>query len=96
MKIETRRIEYREPADVCRENGWAVGTVLVGDEGYGLEAVKITAIGERKILGRSIAIEERGGWRCFEHRSEGLWTLDYRDWRPASPDELAAIEGASS
>ena len=31
-------------------NGWGVGDILEGDEGYGPDRIKITAIGEDKFL----------------------------------------------
>lgn len=64
-------------AETCRLNGWTVGTVLVGDEGYGSEKIKITAIGERDILAKRI---ENGKGEAVE-RHEALWSLNYRDWK---------------
>lgn len=66
-------------AETCRLNGWATGTVLVGDEGFGREKIKITAIGEEEILARKI---ETGRGISVE-RSEGTWTLAYREWSEA-------------
>lgn len=37
-------------AQTCSLNGWAVGTLLVGDEGYGPTVLRITAIGEESLL----------------------------------------------
>lgn len=37
-------------AETCHLNGWTVGTVLVGDEGYGPHTITITAIGRESIL----------------------------------------------
>lgn len=56
-------------AEKCRARGWTVGTFLEGDEGYGPEVIQITAIGEEKILAKRV-----DGY-------EGLWSLDYRDWK---------------
>lgn len=58
-----------ESAEICRRNGWAPGTVLEGDEGYGPTRIRITAVGERSIL----AVAENG--------RESNWTLAYRDWK---------------
>lgn len=56
-------------AETCRLNGWSVGTVLVGDEGYGPTTIRITAIGEESILAA------RAG-----SRRESTWTLACREW----------------
>jgi hypothetical protein len=64
-------------AETCRLNGWTVGTVLVGDEGYGPEKIKITAIGEESILAKMI--EDRNGVAIDRH--EGTWVLYCRDWK---------------
>jgi len=55
-------------AETCRLNGWDVGTVLVGDEGYGPTTIRITAIGDEAILARTGS------------RRESTWTLTCRDW----------------
>lgn len=60
------------PADTCRENGWIVGTRLVGDAGRGPETIEITAIGESRILAKRVLPTEG---------RETTWTLDVRDWR---------------
>ena len=63
--------------ETCRLNGWSVGTVLVGDEGFGPEAIVITAIGEKSILAKKV----RDNTGCaVENPEESLWTLKYRDW----------------
>lgn len=59
-------------ADICRENGWGAGDVLEGDEGWGMERIVITAVGEHKVLART---ESRSSW------AEGLWDLHHRVWR---------------
>jgi hypothetical protein len=64
-------------AETCRLNGWTVGTVLVGDEGYGPEKIMITAIGEESILAKRV--EDRHGVAMDGH--EGVWTLRCRDWK---------------
>lgn len=62
-------------AELCRRNGWTVGTRLVGDEGYGPDTITITAIGERHILARS-------DYQLMNH--ETIWTLHCRDWKVAT------------
>lgn len=60
------------PAELCRRNGWSVGTKLIGDEGYGPCMIEITAIGIEKILARCVTPH---------NTDEGLWVLDCRDWK---------------
>lgn len=61
-------------AERCRQNGWEVGTVLEGDEGYGPDRIIITAIGERAVLARHLS---PGGY-------ESQWGLHARDWKAVS------------
>ncbi len=65
-----------EAAVECRRHGWAAGTKLIGDEGYGPEVIQITAIGERSILAKSISRDDKPVNDC-----EGTWTLSCRDWK---------------
>lgn len=67
--------EHMSSAEICRLNGWLVGTVLVGDEGYGNTVIRITAIGEQSVLARTISHAD-----TLQSRSEGLWDLSFRDW----------------
>lgn len=66
-----------------RANGWKVGDYLEGDEGYGPTVIRITAIGEDRILAR--AVMHNGGpvWNI-----ENTWTLSCRDWKkvPKPPE----------
>jgi len=62
------------PAEICRENNWQVGTRLRGTEYYGngkkqTTTITLTAIGEQNILAKA------------KGRSENLWTLSCREWR---------------
>ena len=66
----------RETIDL---NGWKVGDVLEGDEGYGPQRVKITALGEEIFLCR------------WDHRCNGEFgeekgntSLSCRDWKKVS------------
>jgi hypothetical protein len=61
----------------CRENGWKVGTRLVGDEGYGPTVIEITAIGESSILAKTISHNGKPS----SYRGETCWTLQCRKWR---------------
>lgn len=70
-------------AGLCRANGWTVGDVLEGDEGYGPTRIVITAIGEAGVLAR--AISHAGKPR---NDSEGIWTLLVRDWKKVPSAEM--------
>lgn len=63
-------------AQTCRDNGWGPGTRLVGDEGYGPTVIEITAVGERRLLAKTVSHNGKAPKRPHE----GLWTLAYRDW----------------
>lgn len=77
--MEHEMLRGKTESETCRLNGWNVGTVLVGDEGYGPEKIKITAIGESSMLARRI--ENQRGEQVED--SEGTWTLSYREWKSA-------------
>jgi hypothetical protein len=64
-------------ADICRRNGWTVGTQLAGDEGYGVTVIQLTAIGESSIMAK--IIPHKGIPEQYPH--EGAWTLSCRDWK---------------
>jgi len=74
------------PAETCRANGWVVGDYLAGNEGYGDEIIKITAIGEESILARTVFPH----WRLS---MEGMWDLSYQGWRKV-PEPVAEKDGA--
>ena len=63
------------PAHLCHLYGWGVGTVLAGDEGYGVTKIQITAIGEKSILAKEI---EHDGKPI--KRDEHTWVLHCREW----------------
>lgn len=77
MKIvyPTTLHDRRPPAEICRERGWTVGTRIVGDEGHGPTVLVITAIGEHRILARTISQKGRP-----VTVTETTWALDCRDW----------------
>lgn len=68
-------------ADLARSNGWVVGTRIVGDEGYGETVIEITAVGESKVLAKTVS--RNGKPRTC---GESIWTLICRDWRVVSDD----------
>ena len=72
MKIIDTLNNPEYPAEICRLNGWTVGTKLVGNEGYGDFVIEITAIGEEKILCKWA--RKSGGF--YEESS----TLACREW----------------
>ena len=57
-------------ADMCRANGWSVGDILVSDDDFGSDRVRITAIGEDHTLAR---------W--LPSGAEVIIFLDFREWR---------------
>lgn len=63
-------------ADKCTKNGWKVGDLLEGDEGFGPTLIEITAIGDEKILARAI---KHNGHPVPSY--ESCWKLDYRNWK---------------
>lgn len=65
-------------ADICRLNGWGVGTRLAGDEGYGVTIIEITAVGEAAILAK--ALSHKGEPCCDWSKKESAWVLWCRDW----------------
>lgn len=66
----------KSDSETCRENGWNVGDVLEGDEGFGPTRILITAIGEKHILARKLS---HSGTAC--QGDESHWTLQCRDWK---------------
>ena len=68
--------DFRKPAEICRERGWCVGTVLVGDEGYGPTVIEIMAIGNQEILAKTLSHSHEPS-----RESEAMWTLSCRDWQ---------------
>jgi hypothetical protein len=70
-------------AEICRSRGWKVGTVLIGDEGFGPDRILITAIGEQNILARKT---HKDGVPVDE--TEHSWTLQFRDWCEVSTPNL--------
>jgi hypothetical protein len=75
MKV-TRR-DGESDAAACRRKKWKAGTLIAGDEGYGVTVIKITAIGEENILARPISHDGEPS----EVSYEGSWTLSCRDWK---------------
>lgn len=70
-------------AETCRARGWGPGTRLIGDEGYGPTVIRITALGERRIL----AVAESHNGIPYGPWDEAPWTLEHRDWRVCESTE---------
>lgn len=76
MDRATGTLDHRgDDASACRANGWAAGTRLVGDEGYGPTIIEITAVGEHNILAKRLAHAGRA-----VRDDESSWVLYCRDW----------------
>ncbi len=65
--------------ETLRINGWGVGDVLEGDDGFGVDRIKITAIGEQKFLCK------------WDYKATGVYsdesgatTLRCRGWKKVS------------
>ena len=56
-------------------NGWGIGDILQGDEGYGPDRILITAIGEERFLCK-------WDYKCkgIYAKESGITTLSYRTW----------------
>lgn len=70
------RHDHRHAADICRENGWGVGTRLIGDAGFGATVICITALGTEVMLARMISHDGDPVAYCGEQ----AWRLGARDW----------------
>jgi hypothetical protein len=77
-RVTTQELSRRglSPAGICRRRGWRAGTRIVGDEGYGPSVIRITAVGERRIL----AVTESRNGKPTNDPFEASWVLDCRDW----------------
>lgn len=66
-------------AEICRRNGWGVGTLLAGDEGHGVTVIRITAVGDDCVLAREVC---HAGKPASDIAGRELnWSLTCRDWR---------------
>lgn len=76
MKVTILVGPRKSSAEMCRKNGWVVGSRLIGDEGNGPTVIEITAIGEIEILAKKISHNGH-----LEMGKETNWTLEFRDWK---------------
>lgn len=67
----------RPPAVICRERGWGPGTLLAGDEGYGVTVIEIVCVHDHQLHARQVA---HAGYAV--NGDESSWVLFCRDWRP--------------
>lgn len=68
-------------ADFCREMGCQAGQIVTGsDDGYGEVRVRITAIGDESVLGKTVS-------RANHPSRQNLWSFHCRDW--VSPESDA-------
>ncbi|SKM17401.1 Uncharacterised protein [Mycobacteroides abscessus subsp. massiliense] len=63
-------------ADLARSNGWGVGTRLAGNEGRNETVIEITAVGESKVLAKTVS----HNGKPYIGR-ESVWTFAFRDWQ---------------
>ena len=77
MRLASTRDSHLSSAQLCRERGWTAGTLIEGDEGYGMTVIRITAVGERDIL--AVAVSHKGV--AYPDPLETTWILQCRDWR---------------
>jgi len=68
--------EYKYDADICRENGWGVGTRLIAHGGTRPFVIEITAVGLERIL--AALVWHDGTIRACD---EMEWSLQHREWR---------------
>lgn len=76
--METTLNNELPAAEICRRNGWTAGTLLAGDEGYGITVIEITAVGKLNILAQTVS-HDGEPWDDTEDECE--WTLWCRDWK---------------
>ena len=81
--LRSTKDDGRPPAEVCRERGWGPGTLLAGDEGYGVTVIEIVCVHDRNIYARTVAHD---GLACGG--GESSWVLYCRDWQSVDPTEV--------
>jgi hypothetical protein len=63
-------------AERCHQEGWKVGDIVEGNEGFGPVRVRITYIGETTVFGKCISQSS-----VEVSTSEGAWSLLHFSWR---------------
>lgn len=76
-------------AQICRDRGWAVDDILEGTNEHFTERMRITAIGEQFVLGKTMS---RDGQPI--EGLEGSWDFNLRNWRKTGHYERPPIEQA--
>ena len=74
-----RSFDVTRDTDLCRQQGWAPGTRLVGDEGYGPTVIELRYVGNNLVVAKAIS---HNGVPVSE--PEGTWSLQCRDWKEVS------------
>lgn len=64
-----------EPAAIARARGWGPGTVIEGDEGYGLTRLRIDYLGRRILIATALRDDH-----VYAEGEEGQWVLWCRCW----------------
>jgi hypothetical protein len=85
-------------APVTRVDVWAPGTILVGDVNNWIYAVRVNYVGPKDMMATCLADFSLGRWRGIDGQqwsADSPWSLVDHVWRPATADEIAAIEAAS-
>ena len=75
-----------DAAATCLAQGWGVGTLLAGDDGYGETVLRLTAMGESIVVARCVCLQGRR-----VERPEAAWSLQYRPWREVSQEYLDSL-----
>lgn len=76
--------------ETLRLNGWGVGTLLAGSEGYGETVIEVTYLMRDGCGILAETVSHKG--EPVKHRRESNWTLNCRDWHEVTPaaDESGA------
>lgn len=74
-----------DDARIAAINHWSVGDILEGEDATGFERIRITSIGEERVLGRLLAVKGKTGreWEdaIVGQARERMFTLTNRVWR---------------
>jgi hypothetical protein len=84
---EPKPAQKFDDARIAMLNGWVVGDVLEGEDATGFERIRITAIGEERVLGRLVGVKGKTArdWEAVTvgQARERMFTLSNRIWRKA-------------
>lgn len=74
------RNDRRHAAEIGRDLGWDVGTLLTGSDSFGSTTIAITALGYQVMLARTIC--QNGKQAAYG--GDRSWRLSDRDWVKAA------------